>query len=231
MAQDTSSGALCQASDSEGGFFMIKDQMEKIYRNMPLAKIPWNMETAPEILQDLVSTQKLRPCKVIEFGCGVGNYAIYLASQGFEVTGIDISKTAIKIAKDSASQKGLPCKFIIADVLGDMTNVKGLFDFAYDWELLHHIFPPDRERYIHNVYRLIKPGGRYLSVCFSEKNSQFGGKGKYRKTPLGTVLYFSSESELVSLFKPLFHIEELKTVTIKGKFAPNKAIYAFLRKK
>ena len=42
---------------------------------------------------------------------------------------------------------------------------------------------------------------------------------------------YAIESEMACLFKPLFQIEELKTVTIKGKFATNKAIYAFLRKK
>ena len=107
----------------------------------------------------------------------------------------------------------------------------GKFDLAYDWELLHHIFPSDREKYINNVYRLLSPGGRYLSACFSEENTQFGGEGKYRTTPLNTTLYFSSESELKSLFESLFIIEELKTIEIKGKFGPHKAIYSLLKRK
>ncbi len=210
---------------------MIKDQMEKIYRNIPPEKIPWNIETAPDILQHIVETGKIKPCRVIELGCGTGNYVIYLSTKGFDATGVDISKTAIGIAKSSASKTGVTCNFITADVLGDMSEVQDTFDFAYDWELLHHIFPPDRETYVNNVYRLLNPEGMYLSVCFSEKSPQFGGAGKYRKTPLDTVLYFSSESEMVSLFKPLFEIQELETVDIKGKFAPHKAIYTFLKKR
>ena len=210
---------------------MIKDQMEKIYRSIPLDKIPWNIETPPDILQNIVKTEKIKPCKVIELGCGTGNYVIYLSSKGFDATGVDISKTAIEIAINSASKKGINCNFISSDVLGDMAEVQDTFDFAYDWELLHHIFSQDREKYINNVHRLLNPEGMYLSVCFSEKSPQFGGVGKYRKTPLDTVLYFSSESEIVSLVEPLFEIKELETVEIQGKFAPHRAIYAFMKKR
>ncbi len=204
--------------------------MEKIYRTISPENIPWNIETPPDILQDIVKTEKVKPCKVIELGCGTGNYVIYLSASGFIATGVDISKTAIEMAKNSAVKRKVQCNFIVADVLSEMTEVQDTFDFAYDWELLHHIFPQDREKYMKNVYRLLNPGGQYLSVCFSEKSPQFGGEGKYRRTPLDTILYFSSESEMESLFTKYFEIEELKTIDIKGKFAPHKAIYAFLKK-
>ena len=71
--------------------------------------------------------------------------------------------------------------------------VYGAWDFAYDWGMLHHILPEQRHKYIEGVYRILNPKGKYLSVCFSEKDAGFGGSGKYRKTRLGTVLYFSSE--------------------------------------
>ena len=209
---------------------MIKDQMEKIYNDLPPGEIPWNIETPPEILINIIKDRKVRSCKTIDLGCGTGNYAIYMARQGFDVTGVDISPTAIELARNNAVQKGSKCSFIVADVLGEIDDALGKFDFAYDWELLHHIFPSDRENFIYNVYHLLNPGGRYLSVCFSEESNQFGGEGKYRTTPLNTTLYFSSESEMRSLFKPLFIIEELKTIEIKGKFGPHKAIYSLLKR-
>jgi SAM-dependent methyltransferase len=205
--------------------------MDEIYRNRALEEIPWIVEKPPEILVDLIDSDVIRPCKAVDLGCGTGNYAIYLAGRGFRVTGIDISPTAIGIARENAKSKGARCDFIVADVLGDLQEVGRTFDFAYDWELLHHIFPEQRTKYVENVSRLLKPNGRYLSVCFSEKNLQFGGSGKYRETPLGTVLYFSSESELRDLFEPYFQINELKTIQISGKSAPHLAIYAFMEKR
>ncbi len=210
---------------------MKQVEMDKIYRDTPLEKIPWNIETPPVALVELVKSGEVKPCKTIDLGCGAGNYAIYLASIGFDVTGIDISPTAIKTAEENAKRKGVKCNFLVTDVLSDLDEVNETFDFAYDWELLHHIFPEKRKKYVENVYRILNPRGRYLSVCFSEKDPQFGGSGKYRETQLGTILYFSSEDELRDLFDPYFHIKELKTIEISGKFGPHIANYAFMEMK
>ncbi|MFX0082719.1 MAG: class I SAM-dependent methyltransferase [Candidatus Hodarchaeota archaeon] len=204
--------------------------LDKIYRETPLSKIPWNYETPPESLVDLINRGQIKPCKTIDFGCGIGIYAIYLAVKGFDVTGIDISPSAISIAKKRANEKGIKCNFLVADIVGKLEDLKDKFDFAYDWELLHHIFPENRKQYVENVYKLLNPKARYLSVCFSEKDPCFGGQEKYRETPLGTVLYFSSKEELEDLFKPRFRIIELKTIEIRGKPVPHIANYAFMER-
>jgi len=205
--------------------------MDEIYKTVPVEEIPWNMETPPEALVELVQSGRVRPCKAIDLGCGTGNYAIYLAGLGFQVTGIDISPTAIKIAEEHANKKGIQCNFLVADLLGTWVEVGGTFDFAYDWELLHHIFPEQRKRYVENVAKILNPGGKYLSVCFSERDPQFGGLGKYRETPLGTLLYFSSEDELRGLFEPHLNIRELRTIEVRGKAAPHLANYVFMERK
>ena len=75
---------------------MIKEQMEEIYGNIPPDKIPWNLETPPDIIQNIVNSGRIKPCKAIELGCGTGNYVIYLSSMGFDTTGVDISGRAIE---------------------------------------------------------------------------------------------------------------------------------------
>ena len=82
-----------------------------------------------------------------------------------------------------------------------------------------------------NVEKLLKPGARYFSVCFSEKEAGFGGTGKERRTPLGTVLYFSSEDELRDLFAPYFDLTELRTVQVEGKREPHLMNWVFMEKK
>jgi cyclopropane fatty-acyl-phospholipid synthase-like methyltransferase len=205
--------------------------MDDIYRKIPPDKIPWNMEEPPEALVELLERGKVRPYKTVDFGCGTGNYAVYLAGMGFDVTGVDISPAAIRMAEETATKKGVNCRFIAADVSGDLSELEETFDFAYDWELLHHLFPEQRKKYIENVHTKLNEKGCYLSVCFSEEDPHFGGSGKYRETPIGTVLYFSTEDELKTLFEPYFHIDELSTVRISGKGDPHPAIRAFMRKK
>lgn len=205
-------------------------EMNKVYEMIPLEKIPWNVETPPAVLVELVQSEKIKPCKTIDLGCGAGNYAIYLAGKGFDVTGVDISSVAIKHARENALKKGVKCRFLVTDLLGDLHEIDETFDFAYDWELLHHIFPSDRETYAKNVHKLLNPGGKYLSVCFNEGDRSFGGSGKYRKTGIGTVLYFSSIDELIALFKPYFNIIEAKIITIKGKGIEHLANYVFMER-
>jgi 2-polyprenyl-3-methyl-5-hydroxy-6-metoxy-1,4-benzoquinol methylase len=210
---------------------MKRMEMDLIYRNRPLEEIPWNIEFPPDALVELANSGKVKPCNAIDLGCGAGNYAIYLANLGFNMTGVDVSPTAVRIARENAKKKGIRCNFLVADVLGDLDEIEQTYDFAYDWELLHHIFPEKRRRYIENVSKILNPEGQYLSVCFNEKDPHFGGSGKYRKTRLGTILYFSSENELRRLFELYLDIQELKTIEIRGKPAPHIANYAFMTKK
>jgi SAM-dependent methyltransferase len=205
--------------------------IDRIYREMPLASIPWNNENPPDALVRLLDTGKILPCRAIDLGCGAGNYAIYLAGRGFEVTGVDSSPTAIGIAEREATARGVTCRFLVADLLGDLCEIGETFDFAYDWELLHHIFPENREKYIRNVYTLLNPGALYFSVCFSEDDLQFGGSGKFRETRIGTTLYFSSESEIRELLTPLFMVRELRIIEISGKFGSHRAICALARRR
>lgn len=207
---------------------MNQDEMDKIYGEKSLEKIPWIYETPPAMLVDLVEKYIKKPCKTIEFGCGIGNYAIYLAKMGIDVTGVDISKKAIEIAKKNAAKINVVCDFLVADVTGDLNCIEGKYDFAYDWELLHHIFPENREKFVINIHSLLNQGGKYLTVSFSEEDPSFGGKGKYRKTPLGTTLYFSSIDELIELFTLRFKIIESKIVEIRGKPIPHIANYLLL---
>ncbi|MFA5972410.1 MAG: class I SAM-dependent methyltransferase [Lentimicrobiaceae bacterium] len=211
---------------------MKQTETDEIYSNIPLKEIPWNIENPPDALIQLIESGKIKPCTVIDLGCGAGNYAVYLAGKGFTVTGVDISESAIKYAKKNAKDKKVRCDFLRADVLGDLEKeVDKTYDFAYDWELLHHIYPENRNKYLENMQCLINPGGRYLSVCFNEKDGQFGGSGKYRKTQLGTILYFSSEDELRKLFSLYFDILEIKTFEIRGKTALHIVTYVLMEKR
>ncbi len=78
------------------------------------------------------------------------------------------------------------------------------------------------------MYKLLNPKAKYLSVSFSDEDPSFSGQGKYRETPLGTVLYFSSIKELKDLFVPLFRIIEIKTQEIRGKPKPHIVNYVFM---
>ncbi|MCP4684148.1 MAG: methyltransferase domain-containing protein, partial [bacterium] len=208
----------------------IREQMDNIYRDLPLDSVPWNMTEPPPLLVEAVETGKIEPCEVVDLGCGAGNYSIWLAQKGFHVTGLDISVEAIAKARALASEAGVCCRFEAVSLLDDLSRHASSFDLAIDWEVLHHVFPADRECFVRNVHSILKPGGTYFSLSFSEDDPAFGGEGKFRDTPLGTKLYFSSEEELRKLFSPSFEILDLRTIEIPGKYGPHTANAVWLKR-
>jgi cyclopropane fatty-acyl-phospholipid synthase-like methyltransferase len=201
-----------------------------IYKNIPLEEIPWNSVQPPELLVELVEGGSVNPDKALDLGCGLGNYAIWLAEKGFEVVGIDGSPTAIKIAKKNARKKKVKCKFLVADLTGRWPDLGKPFDFVYDWGLLHHIMPENRDKFVENVHDCLKAGGKYLSMCFNEKDTAFEGTGKYRQTKLGTAVYLSSEKELRVTFGRFFNIIDFRVLEVSGKFMTHIFNYCFMKR-
>jgi len=204
-------------------------QMNEIYLTHSPEEIPWNTEAPPQVLVELVDNKKIMPGKALDLGCGAGNYAIYLATRGFEVTGVDISPAAVKLAKVNARRKNVKAKFLVADLVGDLSCLDPGFDFVFDWNVLHHIYPVQRDLYFQKVARLLKRQGIYLSVCFHELDPYFGAKGKYRTTSIGTRLYFSNQEELKSLFESYFLILENKIIEVPGKTGYHVENYFLLK--
>jgi cyclopropane fatty-acyl-phospholipid synthase-like methyltransferase len=194
-------------------------RMEEIYRSLPEGEIPWVREEPPELLRELVEAHKLGPRRALDIGCGTGSYSLYLARKGFDVTGVDVSSSAIERAKEKAAQSGLPVRFLAADMAGDVSGLTGSFDFILEWMIMHHILPPERPRYLANVRALAGKGAGYLSVSFSAEDTTFGipPEGKWRKSPMGPTVYCSGLEELKDFFAPQFEIMESRVLGIPGR--------------
>lgn len=206
----------------------IKSLMNSIYSTTNEEEIPWIKFSPPDELVDLIKKNVITPCKCLDIGCGTGNHSSYLANEGFDVTGIDVSEEAIKIAKSKNESQSID--FICRDLTKDITNLPNNFKFAFEWEVLHHVFPDKREAYLQNISKLLSKGGKYFAVHFSEKDNSFGSNEKFRKTPIGTTLYFSSLEEMQTLYSKYFNIIELEMKSIEGKTGIHKIIYALLEK-
>jgi hypothetical protein len=77
----------------------------------------WDTGLVAEDLRRAVREGLIRPGRVVELGCGSGTNAIYLASQGFEVTAIDVAPTSLAIAEAKANEAGVQVRWVLADVL------------------------------------------------------------------------------------------------------------------
>jgi ubiquinone/menaquinone biosynthesis C-methylase UbiE len=68
---------------------------------------------------------------VIDVGCGTGENAVYLASRGLTVVGLDAAPTAIARAQEKARQRSSSAAFLVADALA-LEGLGRTFDAAID---------------------------------------------------------------------------------------------------
>jgi cyclopropane fatty-acyl-phospholipid synthase-like methyltransferase len=140
---------------------------ELLYR-FPFVPIAW-IFGHHTILEELVERGYITPGRAIDLGCGEGsNAAIFLAMNGFDVTGVDFSPTAIKRARKNAHASGVEVTFI-EDDLTNLRNVRGSFDLLVDFGALNDLNQEDRALYVQNVLPLTHQGSKYLLGCFNKK--------------------------------------------------------------
>lgn len=110
----------------------------------------------------IISAAGIKPgMKVMEIGCGIGNFTERFLSAGCEIVAIDISQDLIKVAMG----KGLPADRVtfIASPFEECAKL-GPFDAVIGSSVLHHL---DRDRTFRKIFELLKPGGR---MSFAEPN-------------------------------------------------------------
>jgi len=98
--------------------------------------------------------------RALEIGCGTGPVSCHVAARGYDVLGVDLSLTAIRMAERFAAEQHLPARFALHDVL-ELPG-ENLFDLIVDGHCLHCIAYADRARLLATVRRLLKPGGAVI---------------------------------------------------------------------
>ena len=116
-----------------------------------------------------VTREYLRPdMEVLELGCGTGSTAIVHAPHVKEIRAIDISEKMLEIARSKAEAAGVGnVRFEQSDI-DAFTAPDGTFDAVLGLSILHLL--EDRNTSIAKVYRMLKPGGVFVSstVCLGD---------------------------------------------------------------
>ena len=96
------------------------------------------------------------PCNILDVGCGVGNTLSVLAEKYPRLTGVDVSSACI-----SAARERMPdVDFATYDGV-HLPHPDGSFDFAFAICVFHHVALADRGPLIHDIKRVLRPGGLF----------------------------------------------------------------------
>jgi SAM-dependent methyltransferase len=127
---------------------------------------PWDIGRPQPVFAELIENE-IRG-DVLDAGCGTGEHALLLAARGANVTGADLSETAIRKAQTKATKRGLDVTFKAGDIL-TMQLADSAFDAAIDSGLFHSFSDEDRVRYVDRLVTVLRGGGRYYLMCFSDR--------------------------------------------------------------
>ena len=129
------------------------------------AKPPWSIgEPQPEIAA-LIEAGKFHG-DVLDVGCGEAAVDLYLAERGYTTVGLDLSPTAIELARAEAARRGLSnATFDVADI-SSFTGYDDRFGTIVDSTLFHSIPVEAREGYQQSIVRAAAPGASYFALVF-----------------------------------------------------------------
>jgi 2-polyprenyl-3-methyl-5-hydroxy-6-metoxy-1,4-benzoquinol methylase len=143
---------------------------------------PWDIGRPQPMFAELLEDGAIGG-RVLDAGCGTGEHTLMVADRGLPVTGIDASPKAIQIAKRKAADRGVAARFVVWDALA-LTDLNEQFDTVIDSGLFHVFDDERRARYVSSLAAVVRPGGRVLLACFSDRQPGDWGPRRIRQAEL-----------------------------------------------
>jgi len=209
---------------------------EREYRNPKL--VTKNDGPQSDTLRFLKFLKKERKYKtegknILDLGCGTGRNSNYLAERGNNVIGIEISKTALNIAKERALMLGVNVDYRIGDIGEDYEIKDGLIDVILDVTSSNSLNDKGRENYLNEMNRILRKGG-YIFVRALCKDGNKNVKNLLKQSPgreydtyiikeIGLTERVFSREDFIKMYGKYFKILNLEKKTSYTTF--NNRIY------
>ncbi len=209
---------------------------DKEYRNPKLVtKGDKPQADVLRFLKYLKKEQKFRveDCSVLDLGCGTGRNSNYLADIGNSVIGIEISSTALSLAKARAKEMGVVVDYRLGDIGVEYGIDNNSIDVILDITASNSLDEKGREVYLKEMARVLKPSG-YIFVRALCKDGNKNVKALLKDSPgkekdtyilkeIGLAERVFSREDITALYSKYFKILKLEKKTGYATF--NDRIY------
>lgn len=171
--------------------------------------------------------------KILIPGFGYGRNAKIFIDNGFSVTGIEISETAIEIAKNKFGSNLIVHHGSVNSMPFDQESFDGIFSYA----LLHLLSHNERIKFINNCYHQLHPNGYMVFVSLSKMDSRYGQGNEISKdtfeTKHGVTLFFYDSESIKFEFRNygLINAEIFNEPKVEVANQPTQRFWLILCKK
>jgi len=153
---------------------------------------------------------RLQPNRVLDVACGTGDQLRLLSENGFDVVGVDISESMLKVCR-----KANPASDCLLQDATAMAFHNHCFDLVMVSFALHETEWESAGKILQDIHRVLKPSGHLLVVDYTD----------FRKTPfyvrqaIRTIEFMAGQRHFKN-FRRFYHRGGLDTLIHKSRFSP-----------
>jgi len=155
----------------------------------------WGWEPADSAIETLGLFKKYGLNKILVPGFGYGRNAKIFTDNGFKLTGVEISETAIDLAQKHFGKGVKVHHCSVSSMPFDQEKYDGIFSYA----LIHLLNEKERAKLIEDCYNQLRPEGYMVFVTISKMDFRYGQgkelcKDTYETWPGVTLFFYGSDS-------------------------------------
>ena len=175
-------------------------QRDRFVDYYALPRAPWDIGRPQDAF--LAAAPRITG-RVLDAGCGTGDLALWLASRGHAVTGIDFLEAPLVAARRKGAELGLAVNFLQMDALS-IGAIPERFDAVTDCGMFHSFDDERRTAYVEALGQLLEPGARVFILCMS--TDEPGTQGPRRVADEELRATFSDGWEIESIEPARFEV-------------------------
>lgn len=142
-----------QPSDEELGMIYGPDYFLQPDENFGAVDIARMKQATAEIYLDLLASAEVRSGRLLELGCGHGDFLLAASRRGYSVTGVEFSEHACDITREKLGGAGT----VLRGEIGILDGQVGGFAAAVACDVIEHVRDP--RAFLHAIHRQLDPAG------------------------------------------------------------------------
>lgn len=174
---------------------------------------------APVVYPLSIRWKKENKNKILDLGCGLGRNSLYFYEQGFNVTAVDGSPSAIEKFESVCKQKDYKIDVRLCD-MHSLSFENSTFDAVFSYHVIYHTDSKGIKKVISEIERVLKPTGELFVTLNSKNNTSY----------LKNINYKIDESTIIKqdgIEKGILHyfVNEEETKMLLSNFEIQKLLY------